>query len=90
MPEFDSPLRSLLQILYFVFIIFLLFSKIISILSKKFHIFELNFLLDDAHGSRIFYFLFFSSMTYNKRRYEGYICLIKKFTIQVHIFKMKR
>ena len=50
MPEFDPPLRSFLQILYFAFIYFLLFSKIISILSKKFHIFELNFLLDDAHG----------------------------------------
>ena len=50
MPEFDSPLRSLLQILYFAFISFLLFSKIIYILLKKFHIFELNFLLDDAHG----------------------------------------
>ena len=50
MPKFDPPLRSLLQILHFVFISFLLFSKIISIISKKFHIFELNFLLDDAHG----------------------------------------
>ena len=50
MPEFDPPLRSLLQILHFSFISFLLFSKIISILSKKFHIFELIFLLDDAHG----------------------------------------
>ena len=50
MPKFDPPLRSLLQILRFAFISFLLFSKIISILSKKFHIFELNFLLDDAHG----------------------------------------
>ena len=50
MPEFDPPLRSLLQILHFAFIYFLLFSKIISIISKKFHIFELNFLLDDAHG----------------------------------------
>ena len=50
MPEFYPPLRSLLQILHFAFISFLLFSKIISILSKKFHIFELNFLLDDAHG----------------------------------------
>ena len=50
MPEFDPPLRSLLQILHFAFIYFLLFFKIISILSKKFHIFELNFLLDDAHG----------------------------------------
>ena len=50
MPEFDPPLRSLLQILHFAFIYFLLFSKIISIVSKKFHIFELNFLLDDAHG----------------------------------------
>ena len=46
MPEFDPPLRNLLQILYFAFF----FSKIIYILSKKFHIFELNFLLDDAHG----------------------------------------
>ena len=50
MPEFDPPLRSLLQILHFAFISFLLFSKIISILSKKFHIFELNVLFDDAHG----------------------------------------
>ena len=50
MPEFDLPLKSLLQILHFAFISFLLFSKIISILSKKFYIFELNFLLDDAHG----------------------------------------
>ena len=50
MPEFDPPLRSLLQVLHFTFIYFLLFSKIISILSKIFHIFELNFLLDDAHG----------------------------------------
>ena len=50
MLEFDLPLRSLLQILHFAFIYFLLFSKIIYILSKKFHIFELNFLLDDAHG----------------------------------------
>ena len=50
MSEFDPPLRSLLQILHFAFISFLLFSKIISIISKKFHIFELNFLLDDAHG----------------------------------------
>ena len=50
MPEFDPSLRSLLQNLHFAFISFLLFSKIISILSKKFHIFELNFLLDDAHG----------------------------------------
>ena len=50
MLEFDPPLRSLLQILYFVFIYFFLFSKIIYFLSKKFHIFELNFLLDDAHG----------------------------------------
>ena len=50
MPEFDPPLKSLLKILNFAFISFLLFSKIISILSKKFHIFELNFLLDDAHG----------------------------------------
>ena len=50
MPKFDPPLRSLLQILHFAFIYFLLFSKIIFILSKKFHIFELNFLLDDAHG----------------------------------------
>ena len=50
MPEFDPPLRILLQILHFTFIYFLLFSKIISILSKKFYIFELNFLLDDAHG----------------------------------------
>ena len=49
MPEFDPPLRSLLQILHFAFISFLLFSKIISILSKKIHIFELNFLFDDAH-----------------------------------------
>ena len=49
MPEFDSPLRSLLQILHFYFISFLLFSKFISIISKKFHIFELNFLLDDVH-----------------------------------------
>ena len=49
MLEFDPPLRSLLQILHFAFISFLLFSKIISILSKKFHVFELNFLLDDAH-----------------------------------------
>ena len=50
MPEFDPPLRSLPQILHFAFISFLLFSKIISILSKKFHIFELSFLLNDAHG----------------------------------------
>ena len=50
MPEFDPPLRSLLQILHFDFISFLLFSKIIYILSKKFHIFELNFLLDDVYG----------------------------------------
>ena len=42
MPEFDPPLRSLPQILHFDFISFLLFSKIISILSKKFHIFELK------------------------------------------------
>ena len=53
MPEFDPPLRSLLQILHFAFISFLLFSKIISILSKKFHIFELNFLLDDVHALSI-------------------------------------
>ena len=46
----DPPLRSLPQILHFVFISFLLFSKIIYILSKKFHIFELRFLLNDAHG----------------------------------------
>ena len=50
MLEFDPPLRSLLQILHFALISFLLFSKIISILSKKFHIFELNFLLNDASG----------------------------------------
>ena len=50
MLEFDPPLRSLLQILHFAFIYFLLFLKIICILSKKFHTFELNFLLDDAHG----------------------------------------
>ena len=50
MPEFDPPLRSLLQNLHFAFNSFLLFSKIISILSKKFHIFELSFLLNDAHG----------------------------------------
>ena len=50
MPEFDPPLRSLLQILHFAFISFLLFSKIISILSKKSHRFELSFLLNDAHG----------------------------------------
>ena len=50
MLEFDPPLRSLLQILHFAFISFLLFSKIISILSKKFHIFELSFLLNDARG----------------------------------------
>ena len=50
MLEFDPPLKSLLQILHFSFISFLLFSKIISILSKQFHIFELNFLLDNAHG----------------------------------------
>ena len=50
MPEFDPPLRSLPQILHFAFISFLLFSKIISILSKKFYIFELSFLLNDAHG----------------------------------------
>ena len=50
MPEFDPPLRSLLQILHFAFISFLLFSKIIYILSKKFHIFELNFLFYDAYG----------------------------------------
>ena len=49
MSEFDLPLRSLPQILHFTFIYFLLFSKIISIISKKFHIFELNFLLDDIH-----------------------------------------
>ena len=49
MPYFDPPLRSLLQILHFAFISFLLFSKIIYILSKKLYIFELNFLLDDAH-----------------------------------------
>ena len=48
MPEFDPPLRSFLQILHFAFFFF--FSKIIYIISKKFHIFELNFLLDDAHG----------------------------------------
>ena len=36
--------------LHFAFIYFLLFSKIISIISKKFYIFELNFLLDDAYG----------------------------------------
>ena len=48
MPEFDPPLRSLLQILHFAFNPFLLFSKIIYILSKKFHIFELNFLLYDV------------------------------------------
>ena len=50
MPEFDQLLRILLQILHFAFISFLLFSKIIYILSKKFHMFELKFLLDDAHG----------------------------------------
>ena len=50
MPEFDPPLRSLLQILHFAFIYFLLFSKIIYILSKKFHIFELNFLFYDTYG----------------------------------------
>ena len=50
MPEFDPPLRSLPQILHFAFISFLLFSKIISILSKKFYIFELSFLLNDTHG----------------------------------------
>ena len=50
MPEFDPPLISLLQILHFAFIYFLLFSKIIYILSKKFHIFELSFLLNDVHG----------------------------------------
>ena len=50
MLEFDSLLRSLLQILHFAFISFLLFSKTISILSKNFHIFELIFLFDDAHG----------------------------------------
>ena len=49
MPEFDPPLRSLPQILHFVFISFLLFSKIIFILSKNFHIFELSFLLNDTH-----------------------------------------
>ena len=49
MLEFDQPLKSLLQILHFSFIYFLLFFKIIYILSKKFHIFELLFLLDDAH-----------------------------------------
>ena len=49
MPEFDPPLRSLLQILHFAFISFLSFTKIISIISKKFHIFELNFLFDDAY-----------------------------------------
>ena len=50
MPEFDPPLRSLLQILHFAFISFLLFFKIISIISKKFHIFQLSFLLNDVHG----------------------------------------
>ena len=50
MPEFDPPLKSLLQMLHFAFISFLLFSKIISILSKNFYIFELSFLLNDAHG----------------------------------------
>ena len=50
MPEFDPPLRSFLQILYLNFISFLLFSKIIYIISIKFHIFELSFLLNDAHG----------------------------------------
>ena len=50
MLEYDLPLKSLIQILHFAFIYFLLFSKIISIISKKFHIFELIFLLDDAHG----------------------------------------
>ena len=50
MLEFDPPLRSLLQIFHFSFIYFLLFFKIIYILSKKFHIFKLNFLLNDAHG----------------------------------------
>ena len=50
MPEFDPSLRSLLQILHFAFIYFLLFSKIIYIISKKIHIFELNFLFDDALG----------------------------------------
>ena len=49
MPAFDPPLRSLLQISQFAFIYFLLFSKIISIISKKFHIFKLKFLLDDSH-----------------------------------------
>ena len=46
MPEFNLPLRSLLQILHFAFIFFLLFL----FYQKKFHIFELNFLLDDAYG----------------------------------------
>ena len=50
MPEFDPPLRSLPQILHFAFISFLLFSKIISILSKKFYIFELSCLLNGAYG----------------------------------------
>ena len=49
MPKFGLPLRGLLQNLHFNFIYFLLFSKIVSILSKKFYIFELNVLLDDLH-----------------------------------------
>ena len=52
MSAFEPSIRNLLQILHFAFISFLLFSKIISILSKKFHIFEVNFLFDDisSHG----------------------------------------
>ena len=52
MHAFEPPVRNLLQILHFAFIYFLLFSKIIYILSKKFHIFEVNFLFDDilSHG----------------------------------------
>ena len=50
MPAFDPPLKILLQILHFAFIYFLLFSKIIFILPKKIHIFELNFLLYDSYG----------------------------------------
>ena len=34
----------------FCYNLFLLFSKFISRLSKKFHTFEVNFLFDDSHG----------------------------------------
>ena len=46
----DPLLRSLPQILHFALISFLLFSKFISNLSKKFHTFEAKFLFDDSHG----------------------------------------